>query len=330
MVDKTEQNLVDNKIFYPICQEKGCNGLLKIKINENSFTIDYKCEKNKKHKGAGLYFETFEKFYLKEKTKEICYKCKLNLENNTIYKCKQCNEIYCSDCFIYDEHIKKEINNLIIKTNKCGLHQRELNSYCINCGKNICVYCLNNEINDNKHKNHNKVYILDYMLNKNEIDNLDNKIKEKKQFIEEIIDSIDEWQKKFIKQIERLKENLKNEIKLIEKLFSNFNPFFSNYTYYKNFKEFYKDILIIDNKFLEKFHDSFQFEQLTKNIMEILFYDKDKVEPKIGVLHSVFKLKDGMSRQLTDNKFFCYSDKSKIIDIDYYDSSEFFIIKNQD
>ena len=130
MLDKAEQTNSDNKIFYPACKEKGCDGLLKIKINENNFSIDYTCEKNKNHKGNGIYFETFEKFYLKEKSKEICFKCKLNLENNTIYKCKKCKEIFCIDCFIYDEHIKKEISNLIINKNKCNLHQRELNSYC--------------------------------------------------------------------------------------------------------------------------------------------------------------------------------------------------------
>ena len=329
MFDKAEQTNSDNKIFYPICKEKGCDGLLKIKINENNFTIDYTCEKNKNHKGNGIYFETFEKFYLKKKSKEICFKCKLNIENNTIYKCKKCKEIFCIDCFIYDEHIKKEISNLIISKNKCNLHQRELNSYCTECGKKICVYCLNNEVDDSIHKNHNKIYILDYMLSVNEINNLNEKIKEKKKFMEKIIDSIDEWKEKFMKKVERLKQNLRNEVQLIEKLFSNFNPFFSNYTYYKNFKDFYKDALIVKNKYLEKFHNSFHFEKLTKNLMEILFYNKEKCEPKIGVLHSVFKLKEGKTSQLTDNKYFCYSDKSQIIDIDYYDSSEDSIFYNK-
>ena len=41
MIDKAEQTNSDNKIFYPICKEKGCDGLLKIKINVTNHTSQH-------------------------------------------------------------------------------------------------------------------------------------------------------------------------------------------------------------------------------------------------------------------------------------------------
>ena len=95
------------------------------------------------------------------------------------------------------------------------------------------MYCINNDIENNPHKNHCRIYILDYMLSNHDINNLNDKIKKKLDFIEEVLISIEKWQKIFIKKIERLKESVKNEKQIIEKLFSNFNPFFINYL--KNF-----------------------------------------------------------------------------------------------
>ena len=34
-----------SKIYYPMCNERGCNGILIVKMNKN-FTIDYECWKN--------------------------------------------------------------------------------------------------------------------------------------------------------------------------------------------------------------------------------------------------------------------------------------------
>ena len=52
--------------YYPCCNEKDCNGVLKIGINDN-FTIDYKCDKSKFHKGQNINIKNFQKHYLKKK-----------------------------------------------------------------------------------------------------------------------------------------------------------------------------------------------------------------------------------------------------------------------
>jgi hypothetical protein len=44
-------------------------------------------------KGRKYIFETFEKFFLKEKEFDYCCKCDTNLECDNKYICKECNNI---------------------------------------------------------------------------------------------------------------------------------------------------------------------------------------------------------------------------------------------
>ena len=311
----SKENNSELKFYYPKCKVKGCEGVLQIQFDEYNFSIICECEKNKEHIKNCLYFETFENFYLKEKSYQKCRKCNLNLENNCIYSCKQCDEIYCSSCFFYDEHIKKDINNINIKSKKCKIHNCELNNYCIDCGKKVCIFCLNNDFQNNPHKSHKVIYILGYMPTNNEINYLNEIVNKKIKFISSLIDSIEIWQKTFLNKIERLKNNLKSEIKLLKKMFSNFNQFFVDYSYYKNFKELKE---VFNNIYLKKFYNSFNFKEKSKNLIEALFYNKSKFISKKAVLVKKCKLVDDLIVVLNDNYFFCNSDKNKSVDISYY------------
>lgn len=62
-MDNNKPNL--EKYIIPICQKKGCDGILKIELNEKESNINYICEKNNNHRGE-LYFKTFERFILKK------------------------------------------------------------------------------------------------------------------------------------------------------------------------------------------------------------------------------------------------------------------------
>ena len=50
-----EENQI-SKFYYPCCREKGCDGLLRIKLNDN-FTLDYECDKNKEHIGQNIFLK---------------------------------------------------------------------------------------------------------------------------------------------------------------------------------------------------------------------------------------------------------------------------------
>ena len=180
----------DDKCFFPICKESGCGGILGLKISEKEFDINYKCEKNSKHK-ANLYYKTFERFYLKTKSFQKCSKCSIILGNNSEYKCSQCKKFYCVNCYINDEHIKNDQSNLITSFKICKIHQKKLTDYCVNCEKEICVFCLKKNEENNPHKDHSIIYILNMMPSISEINSLKQRIVEKSKAYENLIISID-------------------------------------------------------------------------------------------------------------------------------------------
>ena len=259
---------------------------------------------------------------MKEKYYKNCFKCKLNLENNTIFKCKQCDKIYCSNCFLFDMHIKNNLNYLNIDSKKCKKHQCELNNYCIDCGKRICIFCLNSDFDNNPHKKHSIKYILECMPTNNQINNLNDKIKIKSKKIEELIISIDKWKENLLERIERLKNCLKSEIYLLEKMFINYNQYFVNYIYFINFEEIEKYIGNINNKYLNNFNINSPFEEQTKNIMKILCYGKKEIEQKKGVLIEKYKMEEGMVAQINEDIFLNHYFKSKLLDLDYYNKKD--------
>ena len=76
------------------------------------------------------------------------------------------------------------------------------------------------------------------MLTNYEINCLNNKIDKKIKYTEEIINSIEIYKRELIKKIDRLTNHLQSEIKLLKKIYLNFNQYFSKYIYYKNIKNF--------------------------------------------------------------------------------------------
>jgi hypothetical protein len=77
-----------------------------------------------------------------------------------------------------------------------------------------------------------------------EINSLKQKIKEKSKAYRNLIISIDNWLKILNKKIDLLKENLINEISVLEKLFNNYSQEYINYTHFQNFIYFYENINI--------------------------------------------------------------------------------------
>ena len=156
-----EKNEVKNvkKFYYPICRIDNCEGVLKIEINNNDFSLNYKCENNNNHKGTNIYFKTFERFYLKEADIKKCIICKSLLENNIRYECKICQEKFCTSCFILHQHFKESINNILIKSEKCKIHNANNIYFCLKCKKYLYNYCVKGITN--VHKNHKKKKVYD-------------------------------------------------------------------------------------------------------------------------------------------------------------------------
>ena len=316
----SEQKNILTKFYYPQCKEIGCNGLLNIKFGD-IFTLEYECDINKNHNKKNIFFKTFERFYLKEKEIEKCSNCYSIVDGDIFYKCKKCDKYYCTICFIKDEHIKNDMNNIGIETKKCKLHKRELNYFCIDCKKNICIYCLKND--DDHNKNHNIINLIELMPTKKQIINLKIKIKERNELYEEIIKSINEWEKTLLTKTNRLKENFKNEISLLRKIIDNYNIYFLNYTYYSTFHLLEDYIKNKNNKIFEKLKNSKNFEEKKDIIFEIFNLSKNNMNNKIelikGDLESYYSIKNGIIEKISNTFYFEFLKDENNIYISKYD-----------
>ena len=294
-----EENQI-SKFYYPCCREKGCDGLLRIKLNDN-FTLDYECDKNKEHIGQNIFFKTFEMYFLKEKVINKCSKCYSNIENDYQYYCKKCELLYCPNCFSFDKHIKEDFNNLVVRNKKCIIHKKEITSYCITCKKYLCNSCIINYENIS-HKKHKVQNFYGIMPSNYLIDNLKKKIEENLKFYERVTISIEMWHKRINDKIEELKQNFKKEIHFCKTLLLNFNQYFINFTYYYNFYQLSKYIKRNYNKYLQKLENCYNFEEQTKALMNYFFPNNN--EPKILEDKSYNCVRNEVVNYRINNKYF--------------------------
>ena len=259
---------MSDKIFYPYCKE--CNSLLYFEIEPLNFSINYICSKNKDHYKKKVYFKTFERFYLKKQNLIKCSKCYINLENSDYYNCEECANFYCSKCMIEDIQINrhKSISNKKY-SNRCLIHQNDFTKYCVDCKKNLCIFCIRN---DEFHKNHKIIRLYEIMPSSKDIKNLQEKIKEKSNYTNNLIEKLENLKRQINSKIEELLQNLKDEISLLKKIVLNFNNTFMNFTYFQIFNYINKNI---DNK-----HN---------NKMLIEFYNTEDIKKQIEILFEVFK-----------------------------------------
>ena len=299
----SKKSNIDSICYYPICKELGCDGILDIRFNDD-FTINYKCEKNEKHTKSGLFLKTFDIFYLKKKEIQKCFICNMNLENKYQYKCLKCEKIYCKNCHSVDKHIKNNKDTLLIKTGKCEIHHpNELIYYCDNCKKPLCNDCKNN-MEKNPHKNHIIKCIMDVMLSNSQIDSLKDKIKQKKSTYKKIINYINDWKNDLLKRIEKLKQNLNDEIILLEKIIYNYNPYFFNNTYHNNYYYLNNYLQSINHKDLNKFINTRQYNEQAKYIMNILYKKNIQSKNIDCILTSKYSCNYDIITKINSNLFF--------------------------
>ena len=91
-----------------------------------------------------------------------------NINLNTLFYCIQCNKYTCED----DKNIYHKNCNNIISINQiystCLVHNYPLNTFCIDCGKEICNYCFNEHFNHLLSENIQNILIKSKILINNE------------------------------------------------------------------------------------------------------------------------------------------------------------------
>ena len=320
----------NNKFYIPICREKECGGIIKISIDENNFLINATCYKNKNHINKNLSFDIFEKYYLKEKFTQNCSTCFCCLDDKDKYECIKCQKLYCSSCFILDTHIKKNLKNLKIITNKCSKDKNQLIYYCINCCQNVCPFCLTQytELEKKPHKNHYIENILDLIPSTYEINSLKEKILKKSNAFDSLIKSLDDWLIELTNKIQKIKQNLKNEINILKKLYFNFNCNYVDYAYYSNFK-IHDSIIDYNNKYLKRFMESQTFLKKSKCLFDLLNKEQ-KIQKEKVELEKIFDIGDSnILKIFTDEFLLCTHYKQKCLQLlDYDEDDNDFTIEN--
>ncbi len=310
------------KIVIPSC--KKCNGFLNISINPLNFSVDYSCKCNKTHKDKNIYFKTFERFYLKENKLKQCSNCLNILENSEFFECDICKKKYCCKCYIKDVqengHKFKDNN---YTNNRCSIHNNDLTEYCSNCNKNICISCSMSV----EHKNHKIICFRSSMPSDKEIESLKIRIKEKSNFYEKLIKKIDEWNRKITQKIKELKQNLRDEISLLEKIIFNFNNNFRDYTYFENFKYINNNInSTTNNEYLLEFYNSLSFEKQTEIIMTVFKYMGKNVNLKKNknVFLNIIQCNANYKfiEKIDDNNIIGYNENNKTIYFLNFDENE--------
>ena len=68
-------------------------------------------------------------------------------------------------------------------------------------------------------------------------------LEKREKFIELFIHKLEKWKYEILSMVEKLKNNLKNELKFMKALVSNFNKKFLNYNYITNFNYIYEYLI---------------------------------------------------------------------------------------
>ena len=120
-----------------------------------------------------------------------------------------------------------------------------------------------------------------------------------------------------------MKQNLRDEISLLEKIFTNYNQFFLNYSYLSLFKNF-DNFKSKNNDLLKKFYKSFKIEEQTKILFEIFNINKRKetnIASKSIKLRNYYPIDNGIIEKINNNFYFEYDNK-KIYLIKYEEKDD--------
>ena len=300
MTNKNE----NSSIFLPLCQK--CNEILYIQNNPENFSIDCICANDDNHNVNNIFYETFERFYMKEKNLTKCSKCCCIL-NKDIYRCNDCQFLYCNCCIT--KHIKSTNHEkfTIFNENKCPTHNRNYSNYCYDCNKNFCISCKKTK----EHKNHSTDCYIDIIPSLSNLKILKQKFENKINIQNKLIEKIKIWKNTVINRTNELIKNLQLEISLIKNFIENFNNEIRNIAYFLNINNIIENIKDISNDDLKDFYNTNIFHKENEFMFKVLKNIGTKINNE---KKTKYELKYVLSLPLKqieklNNDFFFYPDE---------------------
>jgi len=165
-----------------------------------------------------------------------CSKCKTEIlknKKNFVY-CKECSELLCKNCVKKHDELYEE-NHHMVHLDKfdttCILHNETYDYFCSDCKKNICQYCC-----DEFHNEHKLIDLDDINLKRKEIKKIkEHFVKEKENYLN-IPKVLNELVSKLKEDIDKIINNISNEIKFKESIINTYENKLDNYNVIINFK----------------------------------------------------------------------------------------------
>jgi len=193
--DEKKKDLKNSKhVICPECYESSYINIDDYKINILG------CKNN--HIRKDLLLEQFENSQKIDESGIVCNICRTNNKSETyeniFYFCLKCKSNICPIC--KSKHDKK--HNIINYDQKyfiCNNHSDNYSKYCKECNENICALC------EKTHKNHNSIYLSEFIIDKEEMANEMDKLKE---------------------NIDNLKDNIKNIIKMLNSVLEKYDLYY--------------------------------------------------------------------------------------------------------
>ena len=165
-----------------------------------------------------------------------CSKCKTEIlknKKNFVY-CKECSELLCKNCLKKHDDLYEE-NHHLVHLDKfdttCILHNETYDYFCSDCKKNICQYCC-----DEFHSEHKLIDLDDINLKRKEIKKIKEHFTKEKENYLNVPKILNELVSKLKEDIDKIINNISNEIKFKESIINTYESKLDNYNAIINFK----------------------------------------------------------------------------------------------
>lgn len=269
----------DDKIYiknYPIrCSDCLNIALLNADFKRNNFSTI--CKNN--HKNVYYSFSSFINGVNIDLDEIICNECQKSRDEINIFKCNDCNLVFCSNCKInHSETINHksflEINQI---DDYCAIHNEKIIYFNNDEQSHICQMCY-----DNMNKRGNFVKIEEILENESKIEKEYNKVMNNIIICKNIQKIFYEWLNDLSKKVHNYCETLNNYC-LIQKSIlhnlkndnrdiynRNFNAIINYEAFNKNSNNIDLKIQQINTKILNFYNIYSDFEELSNNFIKLL------------------------------------------------------------
>ena len=261
---------------YPI----RCSDCLNIAFLNADFKNDHfvtLCGNN--HKNEYSSFSSFIKGAYIDLEKILCNECQKSKDEINLFKCNDCNLVFCNNCKI--NHIEKKNHRLTLEINKiddyCAIHNKKIEYFNNDEKSYICQVCY-----ETKNKKGNFIKIEEILENKTKIEQEYNKVKNNINICKNVQKLLYEWLNDLTKKVHDYCETLNNYCFLQKSILhflknDNRDIYNKNFNAITNYEAFSKNSNIVDSKIQQintniyNFYSIYSdFQELSNNFIKLL------------------------------------------------------------